>query len=48
MKRNAAVQQSDIDQWFCDDTARDQEYLLHFYRTGASGISAAFGEETPR
>jgi hypothetical protein len=25
---------SDIDQWFCDYTACDQAYLLHFYRTG--------------
>jgi hypothetical protein len=25
---------TDIDQWFCDYTACDQEYLLHFYRTG--------------
>ena len=24
----------DIDQWFCDYTACDQAYLLHFYRTG--------------
>jgi len=23
-----------IDQWFCDYTACDQAYLLHFYRTG--------------
>lgn len=25
---------TDIDQWFCDYTACDQAYLLHFYRTG--------------
>jgi hypothetical protein len=25
---------ADIDQWFCDYTACDQAYLLHFYRTG--------------
>ena len=25
---------TDIDQWFCDYTACDQTYLLHFYRTG--------------
>jgi hypothetical protein len=24
----------DIDHWFCDYTACDQAYLLHFYRTG--------------
>jgi hypothetical protein len=24
----------DIDRWFCDYTACDQAYLLHFYRTG--------------
>lgn len=24
----------DIDQWFCNYTACDQAYLLHFYRTG--------------
>ena len=24
----------DIDQWFCDYTACDQAYLLHFYRPG--------------
>ena len=24
-----------IDQWFCNYTACDQAYLLHFYRTGA-------------
>jgi hypothetical protein len=24
----------EIDQWFCDYTACDQAYLLHFYRTG--------------
>ena len=25
---------TDADQWFCDYTACDQTYLLHFYRTG--------------
>jgi hypothetical protein len=25
---------TDVDQWFCDYTACDQAYLLHFYRTG--------------
>ena len=25
---------TDIDQWFCDYTACDHTYLLHFYRTG--------------
>jgi hypothetical protein len=25
---------TEIDQWFCDYTACDQAYLLHFYRTG--------------
>jgi hypothetical protein len=25
---------TDIDQWFCNYTACDQAYLLHFYRTG--------------
>ena len=25
---------TDTDQWFCDYTACDQTYLLHFYRTG--------------
>jgi hypothetical protein len=25
---------TNIDQWFCDYTACDQAYLLHFYRTG--------------
>jgi hypothetical protein len=25
---------TDIDRWFCDYTACDQAYLLHFYRTG--------------
>jgi hypothetical protein len=25
---------NDIDQWFCNYTACDQAYLLHFYRTG--------------
>ena len=25
---------TDIDQWFCDHSACDRTYLLHFYRTG--------------
>ena len=25
---------TDVDQWFCDYTACDSKYLLHFYRTG--------------
>lgn len=33
---------SDIDQWFCDYTAADQAYLLHFYRTGKKGDFRAF------
>jgi thiaminase len=28
---------TDIDQWFCNYTACDQAYLLHFYRTGQKG-----------
>jgi hypothetical protein len=31
-----------IDQWFCDYTACDQAYLLHFYRTGEKIDSRAF------
>jgi len=33
---------TDIDQWFCDYTACDQAYLLHFYRTGEKVDSRAF------
>jgi hypothetical protein len=32
----------DIDQWFCDYTASDQAYLLHFYRTGEKRDFASF------
>jgi hypothetical protein len=32
----------DIDQWFCDYTACDQAYLLHFYRTGEKCEFRAF------
>jgi len=32
----------DIDQWFCDYTACDQAYLLHFYRTGEKRDFRAF------
>ena len=31
-----------IDQWFCDYTACDQAYLLHFYRTGVKSDFRAF------
>jgi hypothetical protein len=31
-----------IDQWFCDYTACDQAYLLHFYRTGEKRDPRAF------
>ncbi len=31
-----------IDQWFCDYTACDQAYLLHFYRTGEKRDLRAF------
>jgi hypothetical protein len=33
---------ADIDQWFCDYTACDQAYLLHFYRTGEKRDFRAF------
>jgi len=33
---------TDIDQWFCDYTASDQAYLLHFYRTGKKGDFRSF------
>ena len=33
---------TDIDQWFCDYTACDQAYLLHFYRTGEKRDFRAF------
>ena len=33
---------TDIDQWFCDYTASDQAYLLHFYRTGMKGDFRSF------
>jgi len=32
----------DIDQWFCDYTASDQAYLLHFCRTGEKGDFRSF------
>jgi hypothetical protein len=33
---------TDIDRWFCDYTACDQAYLLHFYRTGEKRDFRAF------
>jgi hypothetical protein len=33
---------TDIDQWFCEYTACDQAYLLHFYRTGEKGNFRTF------
>jgi hypothetical protein len=33
---------TDIDQWFCDYTASDQAYLLHFYRTRKKGDFRSF------
>ena len=33
---------TDVDQWFCNYTACDQAYLLHFYRTGEKRDFRAF------
>jgi hypothetical protein len=33
---------TDIDRWFCNYTACDQAYLLHFYRTGDKGEFRSF------
>jgi hypothetical protein len=39
----------DIDGWFCDYTACDQAYLLHFYRTGEKRDFRSFwAGNTPR
>ena len=43
----------DADEWFCDYTACDMEYLLHFYRTGEKREFKSFWREnspaiTPR
>jgi hypothetical protein len=38
----------DIDQWFCNYTACDQAYLLHFYRTGEKRDFRSFWrDDTP-
>jgi hypothetical protein len=37
---------TEIDQWFCNYTASDQAYLLHFYRTGEKRDFGAFWTET--
>ena len=36
---------ADIDAWFCDYTACDQAYLLHFYRTGEKRDFRSFWRE---
>jgi hypothetical protein len=33
---------ADVDPWFCDYTACDQAYLLHFYLTGEKGVFSDF------
>ena len=37
MLHELGITGNDIDQWFCDYSACDQAYLLHFYRTGEKG-----------
>jgi hypothetical protein len=32
----------DIDRWFCDYTACDMAYLLHYYRTGEKRAFVSF------
>ncbi|MGO8788606.1 MAG: hypothetical protein ACLQVL_14660 [Terriglobia bacterium] len=40
---------TDIDSWFCDYTACDQAYLLHFYRTGEKReFSTFWRDNAPR
>jgi hypothetical protein len=37
---------TELDQWFSDYTACDQEYLLHFYRTGEKRDFRSFWRES--
>ena len=36
---------TDIDQWFCDYTACDMAYLLHYYRTGEKQVFTSFWKD---
>jgi len=36
---------ADIDRWFCDYTACDMAYLLHYYRTGTKAVFRSFWRE---
>ncbi|MGA7559081.1 MAG: hypothetical protein WCF61_02265 [Terriglobales bacterium] len=42
MLHELGITSDDINQWFCDYTACDQAYLLHFYRTGEKGDFRTF------
>jgi hypothetical protein len=42
MLHEIGIAGNDIDQWFCNYTACDQAYLLHFYRTGQKGDFSNF------
>jgi hypothetical protein len=42
MLHQIGITDTNVDQWFCNYTAADQAYLLHFYRTGEKGDFRTF------